>query len=444
LSILKDKDMHRTRTFSSLTATVLLFALIPFSALAGYQAQQIKDIPELQLVDRVGQCALYRSGKVRVILLQGTPYQIGYAEGKLLSADIRKVVTNILFGCKAIDNQKSGFSLLDTLEVAYRKTLPHVPARYREELRGMADGSGMDLHSLELANIFPELFHCSVFTFMNKATKDGKLIHGRVLDYMIGAGLQDYALVMVVKSTDRNTIMLANYTGFIGCVTGMNDQKICVGMMGMGCTEKQPWDGVPMTYLLRHILEEYNNLSQAGDYLVKSPRTCEYAYVISDGKIPDAIAAHAVYNKIELFKPGQAHPLFPTPLPDTIMVSANERYKVLVERTRNNYGKIDLDTVVEMIKCPLAMKSNLHDAIMIPADNIMYLADALSPNQENFQACYQPYYKHDLNRYKNMMAELAKKYKPTMPASVPVTSTQPAATSQPTSKPATINRSIGP
>jgi dienelactone hydrolase len=126
------------------------------------------------------------------------------------------------------------------------------------------------------------------------------------------------------------------------------------------------------------------------------------------------------------------------------MVSAEDRYKVLVQRVRENYGKIDVPMVVEMIKRPLAMKSNLHDAIMIPADQVMYLADAAAPNTDNFQACYQPYYKHDLNRYKAMMADLAKNYKPSEPAFVPITSTQPATTSKPTTQAVTIIRGIVP
>jgi len=74
-----------------------------------------------------------------------------------------------------------------------------------------------------------------------------------------------------------------------------------------------------------------------------------------------------------------------------------------------------------MIKCPVARPDNTHDAVMVPADGIMYLADAaVDDTKPNYQACYQTYYKHDMKRYLGMMDTLAKN-SPTTPdqAAVP-------------------------
>ena len=69
--------------------------------------------------------------------------------------------------------------------------------RFREEVAGLADGAGINRGMAELANLFPEMFHCNGFALFGKATKDGKLIHGRLLDYMVGSGLQNYGIVIV-------------------------------------------------------------------------------------------------------------------------------------------------------------------------------------------------------------------------------------------------------
>jgi cephalosporin-C deacetylase-like acetyl esterase len=417
---------------------IFLFSILIYTPL--HAASQICDNAEMKLVARQGQSALYKKGDIKILLLQGTPYQIGYAHGKLLAKDVAYLVDRVMLIVRAGSSMKGNEFTTDTIEEIYRRTLPYIPARYREELRGLADGAGLDFHSVELANLFPEMFHCSGFALMNKATKDGKLIHGRVLDYMTEVGIQNQAVVMVVKAPGCNTIMLANYTGFVGCVTGMNDRQIGIGEMGMYAREQGHWDGVPMTYMLRQILEEYDNLPQIENYFIRSPRTCEYAYVVSDAKVPDAIGVHAVFDKVQFLKPGESHPLLPTPVPDTILISASDRYKTLVEKVRENYGKFDVEKTIEIIKRPLAMQSNLHDAIMVPADHLMYLANAINPEKENFQACYQTYYKHDLNEYSRILDDLAKNYKPTTTAAVRITTTSPA--TAPTTQPAGQSNAI--
>ena len=75
---------------------------------------------------------------------------------------------------------------MSTLEEVSRGSLPYVPAQYREELKGLADGAGVDFHRLEICNLIPEMMHCSLMAVMGKATKDGKLIHARVLDIRPG------------------------------------------------------------------------------------------------------------------------------------------------------------------------------------------------------------------------------------------------------------------
>lgn len=428
--------MIRKSPAGAFTRLMMLSFLLFAASWCG--ASQICDNADLQFLKREGQSALYQKGQIKVLLLQGTPYQIGYAHGKLLAKDVARLVDRVMLIIRAGSSMKGNEFTTETIEEVYRRTLPYIPARYREELRGLADGAGLDFHTVELVNLFPEMFHCSGFTLMNKATKDGGLIHGRVLDYMTEVGIQDQAVLMVVRATGCNTVMLANYSGFVGCVTGMNDRQIGVGEMGMYDSEGH-WDGVPMTYMLRQILEEYDNLPQIRDYFVRTPKTCEYAYVVSDAKVPDAMGVHAAFDHAEFLKPGQGHPLLPTPVEDCVLISGGDRYAILCERVRENFGKLDVSSVIEMIKCPLSMKSNLHDAIMVPAKQEMYLANAVNPAQNNFQACYQMYYKHDLKEYAKILDETASRFKPTAPATVRITehpSTKP--TSQPSSKPSGI------
>jgi hypothetical protein len=72
---------------------------------------------------------------------------------------------------------------------------------------------------------------------------------------------------------------------------------------------------------------------------------------------------------------------------DTVLISADERAKLLSQRIQENYGRIDVPKLIEIIKYPVAMQSNLHDAIFAPETLEMWFADA----GKYTRACDEPY-----------------------------------------------------
>jgi len=408
---------------------------------------QVENLPEAKVVDSVGQSALLEAGPTRILLLQGTAYQVGYAHGRLLAKDIKQLVDRILLVARSADPALKDTGAGNSLEEIHRRTLPYIPARYREELAGLADGAGIDRYQIELANLLPEMFHCSGFALMGKATKTAKLIHGRVLDYMTEIGLQDHAVMLVTRISGCNDTMIASYAGFIGCVTGLNDKQIAIGEMGMqGFGD---WDGLPMSYMLRQALEDFDTVDQILRFFHRSTRTCEYAYIVSDAKVPTAAAIYANPEGLNVLSPGQAHQLLPKAVADSVIVSAGQRYDLLIDRVREAFGNIDVSAAVEIMKRPVAMDGNLHSAVMLPQDGIIYLANAAAANQENFQACYQTYYKYQLSQFEPLLNKLAEEHGPTQPKRMPLgkpapasqSTSQPTPQTQPSSRPSTTTSS---
>ena len=135
---------------------------------------------------------------------------------------------------------------------------------------------------MRCANFIPEMFHCSGFAIANTATKDGTLYHGRVLDYATDWGLQEHALLIVAEPDGGIPFVNVTYAGFIGSVTGMNAEHVSVGEMGgrgLGL-----WSGVPMAFLVREVLEKGKDLETAISIFRDNERTCQYYYVVADGK----------------------------------------------------------------------------------------------------------------------------------------------------------------
>jgi len=394
--------MGKKLNFSKLSAVLLLpvcaFAIVSTTScqnsntkdinvfMSDISAEKLKN-SGLELIAREGKGALLEKDGQKILVLKGTPYELGYQHGVLLKAEVSEIAGRIIDTISAVAPGE--------LKKAWDTAEKYIPERYKEELIGLAEGAGIKLEEAQLVNIFPELFHCSGIVLYGKATKDGELLHARILDYTTDHGLQNYSIVSIVQPDGYNTFINGGVAGLIGSVTGMNDKQISIGEIGGG--GEGEWEGIPMTFLIRMALEEGNTLKDSVSVFKDNPRTCEYFYVISDEKIKDARALYCTPDTFMTIKPGQNHPYLPSPPPkDTLIASAEDRYLEALKRISENYGNIDKDLLIEIIKRPVSMKSNLHNAIFVPKHLKMWLAVADDPSKDNFQACYQTYYEYDM------------------------------------------------
>jgi hypothetical protein len=336
---------------------------------------------EAETIARCGKGWLELVDGYPVLHLKGTPYEMGYQHGALYKDHIRENMDNLLIkrGDQAIQVgilKVRPRSVIDSITAVQKK---FVPQKYYDELRGLAAGADIKYADAVAGNFIPEMFHCSGFAIMNSATKDGTLYHGRVLDYAIDWGLQDHAVVIVAEPDNGIPFVNVTYAGFIGSVTGMNAKSVSVGEMGgRGLGH---WAGVPMALLVRDVLERGNDLDEAIAIFRDSPRTCQYFYVVADGKTNRAVGMEASWDKFQLVQPGESNPLLPTPVKDTVLMSAGDRYKELVRRAQEGHGGFDADSARRLMDCPVAMKSNLHDVLFAPRSTKFWIANASHDKQ---------------------------------------------------------------
>ncbi len=158
----------------------------------------------------------------RVVLLHGTPEQIGQAHGMLLKAETQRCMDSVLHMFGIAQTINTGRWFKHDLRAAYDRLQSHIPEDHKIETNALAGATGWNPELVQILNVFPELFHCSGFAMFGKATKDGKLYHGRVLDYMTTIGLQDSAATFVIAVNGKIPFATVGYGGFIGSVSGMN------------------------------------------------------------------------------------------------------------------------------------------------------------------------------------------------------------------------------
>lgn len=384
------------KNFKSAVFWILLSIVMPVLAAEIIPAGPVK------VVKRCGRGALLNAGGTKILLLAGTPYQMGYQHGRLLQSEVRRLNGIVLKLVASAELTHIKGYQVGSLRQAWQRSRKFIDKRFIEEMRGLADGAGLDFNDVCLANIFPELFHCSGFALFGKATADEKMLHGRILDYMTRAGLQKFAVIIIEQPIDHYAFVNVGYAGFIGSVTGMNEKQIAIGEMGGG--GKGRWDGMPMTFLLRKALEESDTLEEAVNIFRNAHRTCGYYYVISDAKIPDARGLDCTPDTFKVIDPGKAYPKLPHPVKDTVLMSAGERYQHLAAEVKHKFGTITVNDALDFMNRPVAMASCLHRVLFSPQDSNFWVANAGTDISEpNFAACYQPYYQYNFNKLLKMI-----------------------------------------
>ncbi len=355
-----------------------------------------------------------------VLHVRGSPFEMGYTHGSTLKDKIRQNIENHLKNPSLSEEAKLKVQAFST---KIPSILPHIPARYIEEMEGLAKGAEVPFSEILWLNLFPEMFHCCAVTVKGEASIDGSLYHARLLDYAVGKDLQSSAVLLVAKPENAIPFLSVTYAGFIGCITGMNAEKISLGEIGgLGYGK---WDGIPMSFLLRSLLEEASSLEEAETILSKAKRTCEYYYIVGDGKKETSFACYATSSQIKFLSSGIDYSITPAPSldedhlfltkepllkndsslffhqpKDTLLLTgtiAPERYPILEKRILDHYGSIDALALIDIIKQPVARTSNLHNAIFHPSSLRVWVAHAGPLGPELEPACDQPYHCYSLN-----------------------------------------------
>lgn len=310
----------------------------------------------------------------RVLFLKGSPAEMGRQQGKLLDKEVHEICDHILYGVGVGSSFLRGKWFVSEIERAVSRLEPYMDKRYLAEMDAIADAAGMDRQEARLANFFPELFHCSGFSLYGKATKDGHMYHGRVLDYLRGVGLEQNAVVMVYQPDYGHAWVNLGYAGFVGSVTAMNEKGISIGEMGgAGYGD---WDGKPMAELVREVMEKADTLDDAIRIMRTGPRTCHYYYVISDGKSKRAVGIDATPTQFRVLPAGVAVAELPHAFDDAVLMSAGDRYEALCERVKAHYGSFDAPTARDLMTRPVCMTSNIQSVLFEPDTLDFWVANA--------------------------------------------------------------------
>lgn len=234
--------------------------------------------------------------QIPVVVVKGTPYEMGQQQGKLIRAEATEMIQSLMQKVQAGEPERCSNASLDA---AWNAIAPHTDVRFKEELRGFAAGSGISLKTLQRAHAMPVVmdYSCSSIAAWGSATKDGHLYQTRNLDWSINLGVQDYPCITVYIPEQGVPHVNITFAGFIGANTGMNARGIVLSEMGDSPGKEYPFEmnGVHFTTLFRQVMYDAQDLDQAVDLFKQAKRIKKYHYVVGDGTSRRAVKmlAHA-------------------------------------------------------------------------------------------------------------------------------------------------------
>lgn len=234
-------------------------------------------------------------GIIKVVWLQGTPYEMGYQHGQLLHDEIASIGPNVINLARLVGR---GFALG---RLAQNRTYP----RLVEECRGLVDatqdlGITMDVCMvMAYADVFQEILGytlpqelfwegCNQFVATNAATVDGRLYHGSSVDndakpvpYVI-----NNPVIFVRQPNHELPHVFVGYPGAIWPNSGMNVAGITLGLDTAHPNDASELSliGRSNVQIMARILATATSFAEAKQIMESQPRVRANLIMITDGK----------------------------------------------------------------------------------------------------------------------------------------------------------------
>ncbi|MCR2035463.1 C45 family autoproteolytic acyltransferase/hydolase [Adlercreutzia mucosicola] len=311
-----------------------------------------------------------------VVIVSGTPYEMGVQYGKACADYIQRNATAIEASALPIWGSKEAIvERLDEFEKIMSEKTPDAV----EMWKGIAEGSGVDYDGVRLINLnLPILIMppeegdvagtqtCSHFSAWGDATADGKMIAGNNLDQ--GWNVGACTCVVVGYPKDGNSfIVCPPWAGQAGGGFALNDKGLgLTGSGGMGSRPEDSTFSVDSMAAKFDIIMHYDNAADAKDrFLEHMPASAENAQFLDPQQAYIVEYTPAVQAVRQAGDHGEKDYLIATNyFIDEKAAEANykdewmgglwdsiPRYQSYEQLIKENYGKIDEPYAEEMLGC---------------------------------------------------------------------------------------------
>jgi len=277
---------------------------------------------------------------------------------------------------------------------------PFMSTRFKEELRGLAEGSGLPLAVLQRAHMIPVVseYSCSGVAIWGAATRNGHLYQIRNLDYSVDAHLQDFPCVVIYVPKEGIPHLNPSFAGSIGCHTGMDAEGITLTEIGDSPGRDKPYDlhGLHFMMMFRDILYSAKSLDEAVQMIKDTKRIKKYHFVVGDGKLPGAVKMRAWAPNLLVWKDNDPKDeVAPNVFPNAVYHAEGRTPTCRAHLSQYIRGGYDADAVIQLSKAIGSLGGNLMDAVYDATAREAWLSYA----EKNECAYRRPYVHDNLNDF---------------------------------------------
>lgn len=213
------------------------------------------------------------------LFVDGNPLELGLKTGKLTQELFHQQEEIFVKKIDELVPSKGKQNLLRKFLAWFnRKMYLNIDEQYKAEIYGIAKYASRDLD--HIAEAYPRVmyFHgahdighalqdlalvgCSSFAAWGDQTQDGKLIIGRNFDFYVGDEFAKNKIIAFVKPEKGYNFMSVTWGGFIGVLSGMNDQGLTV-TINAGKSQFPLVAKTPISLVTREILQYASTIDEA-------------------------------------------------------------------------------------------------------------------------------------------------------------------------------------
>lgn len=287
------KQTKRTVLWSVLCAVALLVIVLAvfIADLVAFpgnvkETAYSKEIVSSGVKSTFHQGVVYRyPGLVPMLEVSGDHYEMGLQYGVLLRPEIIGALTSwekILAWMS--NNMGIPYPALMGLAKFQSKQMAAVlPQRFQDEMRGVADGSGVPYESVVMCSLFYDIGESMGCTGVLMRGKDGSILQGRNNDTASFGGEEIAKMTVVVRHNGKgyNAVTHMDQPLYMGVETGYNSKGLCFGEETL-FVKKPDAGGHSLPFLIRMIMEEASSLDQVYPYFDRYHVIGSYGCVWSD------------------------------------------------------------------------------------------------------------------------------------------------------------------
>ncbi len=148
------------------------------------------------------------------------------------------------------------------------------------------------------------LVGCTSFGTWGKHSKDSTMIVGRNFDFYVGDEFAEDKIIAFIHPTHGYNFMTVTWGGFIGAVSGMNEQGLAV-TINAAKSGIPSGSATPVSLVAREILQYAKNINEAYQIARKRKMFVSESFLISSAKDHKAVLIEKTPTDLAMFDPGQ-------------------------------------------------------------------------------------------------------------------------------------------